>query len=146
MVQKIITNITGNLLILLFGYAAVSKLLVYPKFVSQIGQSPVLQGMSPYIAWVIPAIELGICMLLILPKWKLTGFYAATGLMLVFTIYVLVIMYLSPIVPCSCGGILNGLGWKSHLVFNILFTGIACTGLLVEKRQAGNTYQQNVLV
>ena len=136
MSKKIIPEVAGILLILLFGYAAVSKLMVYNSFVAQIGQSPILEGLSPYLAWLVPVVELAICILLIF-KWRLTGFYAATVLMVVFTLYIAAILFISPTVPCSCGGILNQLGWKSHLVFNIVFTGIAWLGLFYEKRLKG---------
>lgn len=132
--KSIIPDIAAPLLILLFAYAATTKLMIYNKFVIQIGQSPILQGISPYLAWLVPSVELIVCILLLLPMWRLFGFYAATILMAVFTLYVVAILSLSVEIPCSCGGILNLLGWKSHLVFNILFTSIALAGLLVEKR------------
>src|SRR5688572_24360142 len=123
--KRIIPDVAGPLLILLFAYAAASKLMIYNKFVVQIGQSPILAGISPWLAWLIPAVELITCILLLLPAWRLIGFYAATILMAVFTLYIVAILTLSPEVPCSCGGILDQMGWKSHLVFNIVFTGIA---------------------
>jgi uncharacterized membrane protein YphA (DoxX/SURF4 family) len=136
--KRIIPDVAGPLLIMLFAYAAASKLMIYSKFVVQIGQSPILAGVSPYLAWLIPAVELIICLLLLLPAWRLIGFFAATILMAVFTLYIVAILTLSPEVPCSCGGILDQMGWKSHLVFNIAFTGIALAGLLIEKRLRKN--------
>ena len=133
MIKKMIPEVAGLLLILLFGYAAMNKLLVYDKFVVQIAQSPILEGISPWLAWMVPAVELAICVLLLMPAWRRMGLYASTILMTVFTLYIMFILWFSPEVPCSCGGILNQLDWKSHLVFNIIFTGIAAAGLMYEK-------------
>lgn len=149
MVKKsTIPDIAAPLLILLFAYAATTKLMTYDRFVMQIGQSPILQGLSPHLAWLIPAVELIVCILLLLPKWRLFGFYAATNLMAAFTLYTIAILTVSPEVPCSCGGILNQADWKTHLVFNIVFTGIALAGLLQERqirksgdRNIGNKYK-----
>ncbi|MDQ2656909.1 MAG: hypothetical protein M3Y60_05770, partial [Bacteroidota bacterium] len=33
--------------------------------------------------------------------------------------------------PCSCGGVLNSLGWKAHLVFNIVFTLLSIVGIML---------------
>jgi hypothetical protein len=137
--KRFIPDVAGPLLILLFAYAAANKLMIYNKFAVQIAQSPILAGVSPYLAWLIPAVELIVCILLIWPTWRLFGFYAATILMAVFTLYIAAILTLSPHVPCSCGGILSQMGWKSHLVFNIVFTGIALAGLLSEKQLKKNS-------
>jgi hypothetical protein len=136
--KRIIPDVAGPLLILLFAYAAASKLMIYNKFVVQIGQSPILAGISPWLAWLIPAVELIICILLLLPAWRLIGFYAATILMVLFTLYIGAVLTFSPEVPCSCGGILNQMGWTTHLAFNIVFTGISLAGLLVEKQLKKN--------
>ena len=136
--KRFIPDVAGPLLILLFAYAAASKLMIYHRFVAQIGQSPILVGVSPYLAWLIPAVELIVSILLLLPTWRLLGFYAATILMAAFTLYIAAILTLSPEVPCSCGGILSQMGWKTHLVFNIVFTGIALAGLLSEKQLKKN--------
>lgn len=133
MIKKITPEVASILLILLFGYAATSKLLVYDKFVVQIGQSALLADLSPFLAWIIPAVELIICVMLLLPKWRQRGFFAATVLMAAFTVYVFAVLFFSPTVPCSCGGILSQMGWKTHLVFNIVFTGIAWAGWRFEQ-------------
>ncbi|MEG0917288.1 MAG: hypothetical protein RSF68_09775, partial [Myroides sp.] len=39
-----------------------------------------------------------------------------------FTVYIFLILNYSPFVPCSCGGVLEDLGWWEHLWFN----GVVC--------------------
>jgi hypothetical protein len=44
-------------------------------------------------------------------------------------------------VPCSCGGVLKIMGWKTHFVFNLFFLLLTVTGIYItnrERRQAGN--------
>lgn len=48
-----------------------------------------------------------------------------------FTAYIIVILNYSSFVPCSCGGILEEMGWKEHLIFNIAFTILAAIASVV---------------
>src|SRR5690606_23761035 len=45
--------------------------------------------------------------------------------MTAFTVYIYLILNYSPFVPCSCGGILEKMGWTEHLWFNIIITLLA---------------------
>jgi hypothetical protein len=55
-----------------------------------------------------------------------------------FTFYIVIILNFSSFIPCSCGGILEKLGWREHLIFNIffLFLALAAAVLFYGKRQA----------
>src|SRR5690606_35105893 len=106
---KIILETISFLLILLFVYAALNKLTDYQKFVIQIGQSPLLMGLGPHVAWVVIAAELLIPLLIVFPITRLVGFYASFALMVVFTVYIVAILNFSSHVPCSCGGVLEKL-------------------------------------
>ena len=118
------------LLIFLFAYASSSKLLDYPNFKIQMGQSPLL---SPFADW-LPAgvllIEIVLCILLALPKGRLAGLYGSFTLLVLFTAYIYAVLHFSDYVPCSCGGILEQLGWREHLVFNLSFVLLTAGGVL----------------
>ena len=129
MQRKIAIEIICFLFIVLFLYAAGSKLMEYNKFVGQIGKSPLLTDYAGWIAWLVPLIEIVIAVMLIVPKTRLTGMYAAFGMMVIFTFYIIVILTISRELPCSCGGILSMLGWKEHLVFNIWFVLLGFAGI-----------------
>ncbi len=131
---QIILRIITYCLALLFLYAAANKLLDYQKFTVQIGQSPILLGYAGFIAWFIPAIEIVITLLLMFPKTLLIGLYASFGLMAMFTGYIVVILNFAERVPCSCGGILDKMGWHEHLIFNSIFTIMALTGVLLRTK------------
>jgi len=126
-----LTEIISALLILLFVYAAASKLLDLDKFRIQLGQSPLVTAFASWVAWVIPALEIFIAALLLSNKFRLPALYASFTLMLIFTGYIISIIKFSSHMPCSCGGVLEKMGWSAHLSFNILFTALAFIGVLL---------------
>lgn len=115
-----IPNVANYFFILLFCYAAISKAMDFENFQVQIGQSPLLSAYAGFVSYAVILLELLIVALLAIPKTNLIGLYSSTALMSAFTIYIYLILNYSDFVPCSCGGILEKLGWTEHLVFNIL--------------------------
>jgi hypothetical protein len=113
------------LFILLFVYAALSKVLDYETFSLQLAQSPLLSAYAEIIALSVPGLEVIIAFFLLLPRFRILGLYAAFTLMVMFTAYIYIILNFSDFVPCSCGGVLEDLSWTQHLVFNLAFIGLA---------------------
>ena len=126
------------LFILLFVYAAMSKLLVFDEFKIQIGQSAMLTPFTSIVAWLVPYLEILIALLILIPRFRLLGMYAAFSLMVMFTAYIFVILNFSNDIPCSCGGVLEKLGWTEHLIFNIAFVILAFIGILIINGQKNN--------
>ncbi len=117
--------------IVLFVYAALSKLLEFQNFQAQLGQSPLLSAFTGFVSYSVVIAELLIAILLAIPKSRYSALLASFALMLLFTVYIIVILNYSSFVPCSCGGILEKLGWKEHLIFNIAFTILAAVASLL---------------
>ncbi|MBC9795132.1 MauE/DoxX family redox-associated membrane protein [Sinomicrobium weinanense] len=132
--RAIILETICFLFILLFVYAAVSKLMDVQKFTVQIGQSPLLTNIAWFTAWFIPIIEIVVALMLTWPKMRLIGLYGAFALMVMFTAYIIAILSFSENIPCSCGGVLEKLGWTEHLVFNIGFIILAAIGILLQSQ------------
>ncbi|RTY78847.1 hypothetical protein EKL97_13725 [Flavobacterium sp. LS1P28] len=130
-IKSIILDTICLLFVLLFVYAAVSKLLDFENFQVQLGQSPLLSAFAKYVAFAVPAIEVIIAILIIFPKYRLIGLFASFSLMILFTTYIYIILNYSSFVPCSCGGILEELGWMEHLIFNIVFVLLALIGIFL---------------
>ena len=137
--KNILMEIISLLFILLFVYAAVSKLLEYEQFKIQIGQSLLLGAYAGLLAWGVPAVEILISFLLMFPKTRLGGLYASSGLMSLFTLYIVATLYFSENIPCSCGGVLDQLGWGEHLIFNIIFLLLGLSGILLTHMRKDNT-------
>lgn len=129
--KSILVNSICLMYVLLFVYAAVSKLLDFENFQVQLGQSPLLSAYASYVAWIVPAAEIIIALLLLSSKFKYEGLILAYSLMILFTTYIIIILNFSPFVPCSCGGVLSKLGWTEHLIFNIVFAVIAVVGVIL---------------
>ena len=138
--KNIFSTTTSYLYIFLFSYAAVSKLIDFNTFVAQIGQSPLLSAYAEAVAVLVPTVEIAIAIALSITTTRYVGLLAAFGLMVMFTIYIIIILNYSAFIPCSCGGILSDLNWTQHLLFNIVCCFLALAALFLHKRtQKSNT-------
>jgi uncharacterized membrane protein YphA (DoxX/SURF4 family) len=141
MIKRVIIEVISLLFILLFVYASVSKLLEYEKFAIQIGQSPLLTGFGGVIPSAVIAVELIVAAMLAVPRLRLAAFFGAFSLMVMFTAYIYAVLNYSPYVPCSCGGVLEKMGWKEHLLFNAAFVVLALTGIFLTGRMNSQPQQ-----
>ena len=142
--QKLLPNyhsflvpVTCYLYVLLFVYAALSKLLDFENFRVQLAESPLLSAYAGLVAPAVIGLELLIVLLLCFKTSRLTGLYASFFLMVAFTVYIYLILNYSDFVPCSCGGILEQLGWREHLVFNITFALLALLAIVITEKMKG---------
>ena len=121
-IKNVFQQLSISFFILLFVYAAVSKLVDFENFQVQIAQSPLLSAFATFIAYAVVIGELIIALMLCFKKSKTLGLYLFLGFMTAFTVYIYLILNYSPFVPCSCGGGLEKMGWWEHLWFN----GVVC--------------------
>lgn len=133
--KSILLDCICYLYVVLFVYAAVSKLLDFENFQVQLGQSPLLSAFAGWVSWGVPIVELIIALLLVFPRFRLLGLYAAFSLMVMFTSYIIIILNFSPFVPCSCGGILEKMTWNQHLIFNIFFILLGLWAILLQSQE-----------
>jgi len=119
------------LYILLFVYAGLSKLLDFENFSIQLAQSPMLSIYAGWLGWAVPITELLIVVLLVFPRTRLLGLAGAFTLMVMFTTYIFIILNYASYLPCSCGGVLEKLGWREHLIFNLVFIFLAISAIYI---------------
>lgn len=117
------------LYILLFVYTAVSKFLDFENFQVEIAQSPILTAYAGFFARAVIIIELIIALLFTVKRFRIIALYSAYTIMLLFSVYIFIILNFSPYIPCSCGGVLEKMGWTEHLIFNITFCILALIAL-----------------
>lgn len=127
----ILIEIISFLLIFLFVYAAVSKLLDFQRFQIQLSQSPILAAFSRTIAVLVPALEIIISIMLILSKFRIFGLYASFSLMVMFITYIITIKSTIGQIPCSCGGVLQNMSWNQHLIFNVWFVLLVLAAIIL---------------
>ncbi|WP_256009123.1 MauE/DoxX family redox-associated membrane protein [Desertivirga xinjiangensis] len=120
------------LLVLLWTYAAMAKLLDFESSKNQMLSQVFPKNISIALAWLVPLTELITAALLCFTRTVKAGLIISLGLISAFSIYILLIITgLFGQVPCSCGGIIEKLSWGQHLVFNLFFTGISIAGILL---------------
>ncbi len=126
--------------IILFVYAAVSKLTDFENFQVQVAQSPLLSAFATPIAYGVVLGELIIALMLCFTKSRLLGLYLFLGFMTAFTVYIFLILNYSPFVPCSCGGVLEKMGWWEHLWFNGIVCFLCVLVILTEQSSTFNPF------
>lgn len=135
MSRKLLSDILSALLVFLFIYTGITKLLDYHTFRRQLGQSPFITLYAPVIVWALPLGEILIAGLLLYTRTRLLGFYLSFFLLSLFTFYLIAMLRLSYFIPCSCGGVLQHLSWNAHIVFNIVFVVLSTLGVLLHAKQ-----------
>ena len=133
--KKRIPDIITALLIVLFVYASVSKFFNYTQFIVQIGPSPLIGSYSGIIGWLIPATELLIVLMLTVKNTRFYGLLLSLFLLIVFSGYIAAMLLSGTHLPCSCGGLINNLSWKEHLLFNLFFIVLSTIALLFEEKE-----------
>ncbi|RFZ85113.1 hypothetical protein DYU05_05790 [Mucilaginibacter terrenus] len=120
--KNLLKPLTASLLILLYSYAAFSKLLQFEEFRGQLYNQSFPHALAEVLVYLIPAAELLTAGLLLFTRTERAGLFASLALLAVFTGYTgLVLAGYWSRVPCSCGGILSHMGWGAHFAFNLSF-------------------------
>lgn len=137
------------LFVLLFLYASASKLMDFQHFKIELGQSPLLSAFADQFSVFVPVLEIIICVLLLIPRFKLVGLFAAYGLMVMFTAYIFIILHYTSFVPCSCGGVLEKMSWNAHLAFNVVFIFLGIIAILLsenfDKQDIRTSYRKSFI-
>jgi putative oxidoreductase len=122
---KYFRQLTVFLLVLLWVYAAASKLIDFPHFKHEMHNqvfSPFIQDLLIYL---LPPAELVIAVMLSYSKTEKFGLYVSALMLTLFTGYIaLAKLHFFRRIPCSCGGILEHMGWTAHLIFNSFFLAL----------------------
>ncbi|MAU15390.1 MAG: hypothetical protein CMH46_07610 [Muricauda sp.] len=122
----------------LFVYAGSSKLLGLGDFKAQLAQTGVLAPFAGWVAWFVPLVEILLAILLLTKAFRLAALYGALVLMALFTTYIAWMLRFSEHIPCSCGGVISSMGWKSHLVFNACWMVLALIGIVLMENKKSN--------
>lgn len=117
--KKIIPFAVSIFFVILFCYAAISKVMDFKNFQVQISASPLLNGFSQFLPYTIIIVEFLIAGLLCYHKTRTIGLIGSLVLMVIFTGYTALLLSTNKNLPCSCGGILEKMSWHQHLYFNM---------------------------
>ena len=135
---KFISKLISYLLIFLWVYAAMSKLLNFEQSRMQMMNQVFPVSINRILLWAVPFTELLIAGFLLFSISRKAGLVLSAILLFLFSGYVLLVMLnVFGRIPCSCGGIIAKLSWGQHLVFNLVFLSLAILGLGIELKKGG---------
>lgn len=128
--KKIIAaEISSALLVLLYGYTAISKITGYPIFHHALAESPLIRQGAGIIAWLVILAEAVIVLLLFFPVTRRAGLYISFVLLILFTGYLIYMVLFAAKLPCGCGGVISKMSWKQHIFFNLFFLVVNVVGI-----------------
>lgn len=120
------------LLVLLWGHAAISKWMD-PYYILQLKGSPVYGEYANLLYYLIPTIELATAIIICMRRFRRLGLLISFSLLTLFTIYVSYVLQMNA-PPCGCGGLISGMSWGQHLIFNILFLSVNILALFLSRQ------------
>lgn len=137
--RKITVQVVSFLLIILWIYAASSKLMNFNMFRQQMSWQMLFPFIKHTIIYILPAAEVLTAFLLVFERTQRAGLYFSFTMLLAFTIYVgLAVFKFFDHIPCSCGGILNKMTWNAHFLLNIFFLLLTALGIYMVYRERGS--------
>lgn len=147
MKRKILILIFCTLLITLWSYAAISKLISFSIFENQLKLQPIPAWSVQVIHWGLPSVEIVTAILICIQSTRLKGLIVSSALMAVFTFYVsFALTGRFGNIPCSCAGLISAFHWREHLVFNIVLLIISLTCVYFEKYKDKCLPEQHIAI
>jgi uncharacterized membrane protein YphA (DoxX/SURF4 family) len=136
--RRLVIEIISALLLLLFSYTGIMKIIDHDNFQGVLSQSALIGIWSQELAWLVPIIELVTALLLFIPRTRIKGLTLSLVLMCMFTVYIFYMITFMSHLPCNCGGVIKKMSWEQHLIFNIFFTAFAALGVMLFKSISKN--------
>jgi thiol-disulfide isomerase/thioredoxin len=136
MKKILLVDIIALFFMVLFVYTGVAKLTEIHLVKEQLSSSPFLGPLAGIVTCALPIGEILLAIGLMIPRLRLKALYATLGLMSLFTIYVVVLLFIDDHLSCSCGGIIEELSPKQHVLFNTACVILSAVAIIVERRQA----------
>jgi hypothetical protein len=97
----------------------------------QLALTPIFAPIAKILALILPISEIIVALLLFFHRTRKIGLIASLTLMLLFTGYIIYILKYNTILPCSCGGVIELLSWKQHLILNFSLIILLLTSILL---------------
>jgi putative oxidoreductase len=133
---KYFRELTVFLLVLLWVYAAASKLIEFPHFKHEMHNQVFFPFIQELLIYLLPPVELVVAVMLSYSKTEKLGLYVSALMLMLFTGYIaLAKLHFFRRIPCSCGGILEHMGWTAHLIFNMFFLALIMVAVFGTKER-----------
>ncbi len=137
MKKHLLAEICVCLLIILFSYASLTKIIDHRHFAFQLHLVPVewIRTTTPFISWAVPLFEMVLAIGLLFSSIRLKVLYASLCLLVIFEFYIGSLLLSGYDLPCTCGGVISKLSWKGHLLFNAVFISLALFAITILKEK-----------
>ncbi len=119
--------------VILFLYTAWTKWADYAAFQDEISHSLWKKWIPVRIAWVVPFAESILAALLLISRSRLLGLLGTLSFMAIASAYLIATLNSQAEIPCACGGVIDQLPKREHLVLNISLTVLAAVGIFLNK-------------
>jgi uncharacterized membrane protein YphA (DoxX/SURF4 family) len=140
MKNHIMDKIASTLLILLWTYTGLDKLIQFEGSRKAFHNQTFPGELAEVLAYAIPISELLLALLLLFSVTRWWGYLGSILLLTVFTTYVgLIWVGAFPRIPCNCAGILESMGWEAHFWLNCSLIVICILGLKIKKAEPGGS-------
>lgn len=139
MKRSLFVNGIAFFFIFLFLYTGITKLMAIDQFKEQMVSSPLLSPLAGLITWALPIGEIILAVILFIPILRIKGLYLSAITMSLFTLYVIIILLIDSHLSCSCGGIVEELSPRQHLLFNSASTILAILTILINRKRQPTT-------
>lgn len=124
------SDLIALMFIILFTYAGWTKLLDYRSFRGQLASFNYISGGAGFLAIAMPLAHLGLALLLMSPKMRISALRISIALLLLYSVYIAVILLFSGNdIPCACGGLFRFTSWGGQLAINSLL--IVCAFMAI---------------
>src|SRR5579871_3722702 len=134
MKRSLISDTVAYFFILLFLYTGIEKLKDVKSFREQLISSPILSSIAGFVAWALPITEILLAIVIFIPAWRKKGLWGSLILMSLFTVYLCTILIIDNHLSCSCGGIIENLSPRQHVLFNLAAILLAIMALFILKK------------
>lgn len=130
--KNVLIQIICSLLVILFIYTGLNKMMEFTDFRQQMERSPFIDQLAGFIAATLPPGEILVAFALVTKRFRMVALYVSLFMMALFTGYIWMMLTYAPDLPCTCGGIISKMSWKDHLIFNGAFTLLTIAGILLQ--------------
>lgn len=136
MMTSFLKSVTPTLLVLLYVYASMSKILSFTDFHDQLLDQGFSKNLSYTLQYAVPISEIITVILLMYSKTLFIGLQFSLLLLIVFSGYILLVLLdIWPTESCPCGGILRGMSWTEHFLFNCFFLILNLITIIIQIKE-----------
>jgi hypothetical protein len=146
MKKQMLNEIIASLLVVLFLYTGLTKLIEHTTFRYQLSISPwpLLANWSGFVSWALPAGEVLLALMFVVSAFRTTAFIASAVLFAAFLVYLGVLLSSGKSLPCTCGGIISAMSWTAHVWFDAVFLLLCLTGIYLNKININTNAQHSI--